>query len=193
MPPSVGQVRPENRKKERLRSRYRPARVRILFVGESPPASGRFFYQADSGLYRAIRDTFRAALPALPEEGFLDSFRNLGCYLVDLCGDPVDRLSPERRKQACREGEFRLTRMLKELRPEVVIVVIRSITKNVRRAQESANWTGLHIELPYPGRWKTHRIAFKHGLKPVLRRELFNHMRSSKTAAALRKLEMRNA
>ena len=31
--------------RERLRRRYRPARVRILFVGEAPPASGRFFYQ----------------------------------------------------------------------------------------------------------------------------------------------------
>jgi hypothetical protein len=39
--------------REHLRKHYRPDRVRILFVGESPPASGRFFYQADSGLYRA--------------------------------------------------------------------------------------------------------------------------------------------
>jgi hypothetical protein len=44
--------------RERLRRRYRPDGVRILFVGEAPPASGRFFYQADSGLYRAVRDTF---------------------------------------------------------------------------------------------------------------------------------------
>ena len=188
MPQNIGLVGRTGREKERLRSRYRPAHVRILFVGEAPPASGRFFYQADSGLYRAIRDTFRDALPGLPEDGFLDLFRNLGCYLVDLCGDPVDRLSAERRKRACREGEFRLTRTLEELRPEVVIVVIRSITGNVRRAQEKANWTGLHIELPYPGRWKTHRIAFKHGLKAVLRRELSNNKRS-----ALRKLETRNA
>jgi hypothetical protein len=158
--------------KERLRRSYRPVRVRILFVGESPPASGRFFYQADSGLYRAIRDTFQAALPALPEDDFLHSFQNLGCYLVDLCGKPVDRLNSEKRKQACRDGEVRLARTLEELRPKTVITVIRSISANVRRAQASANWKGLHVELPYPGRWKEHRIAFENSLKPILRKEL---------------------
>ena len=37
--------------REHLRRRYRPAHVDLLFIGEAPPASGRFFYQADSGLY----------------------------------------------------------------------------------------------------------------------------------------------
>ena len=70
--------------RERLRKRYRPERVQILFVGESPPASGRFFYQADSGLYRAVKETFLTAIAPLAKNDFLDSFRSLGCYLVDL-------------------------------------------------------------------------------------------------------------
>jgi hypothetical protein len=65
----------------------------MLFVGESPPASGRLFYHADSGLYRAIRQTFLSALPDLKDADFLESFRQLDCYLVDLCGSPVDRLT----------------------------------------------------------------------------------------------------
>ena len=48
--------------REGLRNRYCPDSVRILFVGKSPPASGRFFYQADSGLYRAVREAFVAAI-----------------------------------------------------------------------------------------------------------------------------------
>jgi hypothetical protein len=158
--------------KERLRRRYRPAHVRMLFVGESPPASGRFFYQADSGLYRAIRNAFRTAFPDLPEDNFLHSFQNLGCYLVDLCGKPVDRLSSEKRKKACGDGEARLARTLKELQPKVVISVVRSISANIKRAQAGANWKGLLAELPYPGRWKKHRLAFEDALKPVLRKEL---------------------
>jgi hypothetical protein len=165
--------------KEGLRRSYRPAHVRILFVGESPPASGRFFYQADSGLYRALRNTFLAAFPALPEDGFLHSFQKLGCYLVDLCGKPVDRLNSKKRKQACRDGEARLARTLKALQPKIIITVVRSISANVRRAQASANWKGLHVELPYPGRWKEHRIAFDDELKPVLRKELA-HSKSRK-------------
>jgi hypothetical protein len=64
----------------------------MLFVGESP-ASGRFFYRADSGLYRAIRQTFLSAFPDLKDADFLESFRQLDYYLVDLCGSPVDRLT----------------------------------------------------------------------------------------------------
>jgi len=55
--------------KERLRQR--PRRVGVLFVGEAPPDSGRFFYQADSGLYRAIREAFIEAFPVLRERSFL--------------------------------------------------------------------------------------------------------------------------
>jgi hypothetical protein len=71
------------RERELLRQRYRPNQVRILFIGEAPPVSGRFFYQADSGLYRAFRETFVAAFPSLQPPEFLAEFRALGCYLVD--------------------------------------------------------------------------------------------------------------
>ncbi len=42
--------------RERLRRRYFPNPVRILFVGESPPVSGRFFYQADKHCSRKRRN-----------------------------------------------------------------------------------------------------------------------------------------
>jgi hypothetical protein len=154
---------------KRLRQNFRPKKVRILFVGESPPASGRFFYRADSGLYRAIREAFVKAFPNLREADFLKSFRNLGCYLVDLCAPPVDRLSPNARRKACRAGEPRLTKSIHSFRPEIVIVVVRSIARNVQRSESEANWSGRHFELPYPGRWIRHRAAFINRLVPILR------------------------
>jgi len=157
---------------ERLRRLYLPPRVRILFVGEAPPASGRFFYQADSGLYRAVRDAFLAAGRATPEANFLGTFCALGCYLVDLCGKPVDRLTQTARVKACRAGEPRLSKVLRQLRPALVVVVVRSIANNVQRSEKHANWSGRNIELPYPGRWNRHRAAFLAGLIPVLRRLL---------------------
>ena len=158
--------------RERLRERYRPAQVRVLFVGEAPPASGKFFYRADSGLYRAIRDTFVTALPPLKDASFLESFYALGCYLVDLCGIPVDRLTRDQRRRACVQGEVRLSQTLKQLRPKIVVVVVRSIAANVIRSLERANWRGTLLELPYPGRWQHHRVAFKEALTPVLLEEL---------------------
>jgi len=158
--------------RERLRNRYRPDRVQILFVGESPPASGRFFYQANSGLYRALRETFLIAVPPLRKTDFLNSFHFLGCYLVDLCSEPVDRMTPQDRRDAWLGGEARLARTLRDLRPQVIVTLVRSIRANVRRAQEQAGWSGPHLELPYPGRWRSHRARFRRELVPLLRKTL---------------------
>lgn len=155
--------------RERLRRTFRPKNVRILFVGESPPASGRFFYHADSGLYRAIREAFVKSFPNLRQADFLKSFRNLGCYLVDLCERPVDRLPPKMRRKLCRASELHLTKSIRSLRPEIIIVVIRSIARNVQRSERQSNWSGRHVELPYPGRWIRHRTAFIRQLVPILR------------------------
>jgi hypothetical protein len=158
--------------RERLRQGYRPRRVRILFVGEAPPASGRFFYHADSGLYRAVRDAFFAAFPVMRRTQFLDSFRSLGCYLVDLCGAPVDRMNLRPRQRICLAGEARLSRRIRELRPKTIVTVVRSIGINVRRAEQRADWSGPHFELPYPGRWHHYRREFRRKLVPVLRANL---------------------
>jgi hypothetical protein len=157
--------------RERLRRRYRPVRVRLLFVGESPPASGLFFYQADSGLYRAVRRTFITTFPELENVDFLDAFRALDCYLVDLCGLPVDRMDRKERGETCNAGVIRLSRMIRQMRPKIIVTLVRSIVENVRRAESLAGWRGERVELPYPGRWKKHRLEFAAALTPVLQQE----------------------
>jgi hypothetical protein len=158
--------------RERLRKHYRPDRVRILFVGESPPASGRFFYQADSGLYHAVKETFLRAFPSLGNAEFLDSFCSLGCYLVDLCGEPVDNMTEDARRRAWRRGETRLAQKIRTLRPQTIVTVVRSIRTNVGRARERAGGSGNHVVLPYPGRWHRHRTKFRRLLVPFLRQTL---------------------
>jgi len=160
--------------RERLRKLYRPDRVRILFVGESPPASGRFFYRADSGLYHAVRETFVRAFPSLRNTEFLDSFCSLGCYLIDLCGEPVDDMTPHARRQACGRGEKRLVQKIRAIQPQTIVSVVRSIGANVRHAQERAKWSGRYLELPYPGRWHRLRKEFRRLLVPFLRETLAN-------------------
>ncbi len=69
---------------EELRRKYCPEQIRLLFVGESPPESGRFFYRRDSGLYQVVRDVFAAVAPSVNDENFLKNFQASGCYWVDL-------------------------------------------------------------------------------------------------------------
>jgi hypothetical protein len=62
---------------EALRLRYKPARVRWLLIGESPPANGTFFYKADSNLSRYTQQAFSTALEREFADGkeFLDFFK----------------------------------------------------------------------------------------------------------------------
>jgi hypothetical protein len=157
------------RQRETLRRRFLPSRLRMLFIGESAPASGRFFYRADSGLYRAMRDAFRAVDPGIGEDNFLSAFKEAGCYLIDLCADPVDQLPADLRRAVCLASEPRLTRAIRRLRPGKVATVVRSIEDNVARSLSRAQWQGEVIRLPYPGRWARHRELFMERLVSELR------------------------
>lgn len=157
------------RQRERLRRRYRPERVRLLFIGESPPASGRFFYRGDSGLYRAMREAFKAADPSISDAAFLKAFQALGCYLVDLCPEAVDHLDAQSRRAACRSGEESLSKAIDRLRPLMIATVVRSIERNVLSAVSAANWTGTMIRLPYPGRWFRNKVTFLDKVTPIIR------------------------
>jgi hypothetical protein len=154
--------------RERLRRQYLPAHVRLLFIGESPPASRRFFYQADSGLYRAMLDAFRAVYPSITSANFLALFQQMGCYLIDTSLNPVDRLDPPSRRTACRAGEPLLCRTIGKLQPEIIVTIVRSIRGNVQRAVSCAGWSGPMVDLPYPGRWLRHRETFLAELVPLL-------------------------
>ena len=152
-----------------LRALYRPAQLRVLFIGEAPPASGKFFYRGDSGLYRAFRAAFQLIDPSIADADFLRVFQASGCYLVDLCGRPVDQLPPASRRTVCIQGEVALCRSLKTLQPETIVAVLHSIRANVDRVITCAGWHGRRLDLPYPGRWKQYREVFIAQLTPLLR------------------------
>ena len=154
---------------ERLRRRYRPPHLRLLFIGEAPPASGRFFYRGDSGLYRAMREAFRAMDSSITDENFLAVFQRTGCYLIDMCPHPVDRLDQQSRRAACLASVPSLSRRLRRLQPQRIVTLVRSIRHNVESATQRAGWRGPLLDLPYPGRWIRHREIFLDALVPQLR------------------------
>lgn len=155
--------------REALRESFRPKPIRFLFVGEAPPASGRFFYSGNSGLYRAMRQAFKAVDSRINDENFLHLFQASGCYLTDLFPNPVDKLDAEQRRRARIAGERLLSRKLVELQPEKIASVLRAIAPHVENASLRANWRGEILQLPYPGRWSHHRAEFLKILEPSLR------------------------
>jgi hypothetical protein len=148
--PTMPKSSAERSRRERLRRTFRPARLRLLFIGESPPASGRFFYRRDSGLYRAMRDAFHAVDPSINDETFLAVFQISGCYLIDLCPEPVDHLDSKSRRATCRTSEDSLSKMIAQLQPAMIATLLRSIEGNVTQAASHADWHGPLLHLPYP-------------------------------------------
>ncbi len=68
---------------ERLRSSYRPDNVRLLLVGESPPAGGKFFYD-DRSRVPLRTHTIKVFSDALnlsfnSDREFLNWFKKAGC------------------------------------------------------------------------------------------------------------------
>src|SRR6266702_7852017 len=152
---------------EALRRTFLPERVNVLFVGESPPAGGTFFYRANSLLYEATKEAFHAAVPDLVRGGgFLDRFRALGCYLDDLCLVPVNhlkldnRLARTKRFRLREEGEAPLAERMRQYAPKAIVVTAIGIAENVGRAAAGAGFGDLpRPALPFPGR-KPHRDRF---------------------------------
>jgi hypothetical protein len=167
------------RQRERLRRQFRPASVRLLFIGESPPASGRFFYRRDSGLYRAMREAFQEVDPAIADSTFLAAFQEVGCYLFDLCPEPVYRLGAAARRNARQLAERRLSLVIGQLQPAAIATLVRSIEGNALASIAAAHWRGLLLHLPYPGRWKHHRQTFVRELAPIIRPLLLGRTESA--------------
>jgi hypothetical protein len=136
--------------------------MRVMFVGESPPSGGTFFYAANSNLYTATEEAFRAAIPTLDDEDFLGQFRRMGCYLDDLCLEPVNNLDfrDPLRVAARVEGQERLAEHIRVWRPRAIVAVMIAIADNVSRAvREAGQETVPQSVLPFPGR-KAHRDRY---------------------------------
>ncbi len=113
---------------------------------------------------------FQIAESEVDDESFLARFQARGCYLTDLCREPVDHLDPTARRAMRKAGEAFLTRELKRLQPGTIAPVLRSIVSNVENAAGQAHWQGEMLQFPYPGRWSRHRAAFIEALVPVIQR-----------------------
>ena len=110
---------------EEIRNKYRPEKIKVLLVGESPPAAGTFFYTGDS-LTRYTQVAFQRIFPEvekLSTEGFLKYFRDNGYYLDDLCLEPVNQMGNTEREIARRCGVDPLATRIRRYQPEHIIAI----------------------------------------------------------------------
>jgi hypothetical protein len=142
---------------EELRKSFRPVRITTLFVGESAPASGRFFYGGDSSLFHAMKRAFGS------RETFLEAFKDKGFYLDDLVLTPINKLERHERLTQRQEAIPELAKRLIEYRPKAVVVVMRAILPTVWNAMRMAGISYEPFCVPHPafGNWTRFSNAMK--------------------------------
>lgn len=167
--------------REETRLRHRPPDVRVLFVGESPPANGTFFYMENSNLWRYTREAFQSVYGDVCFTGarFCEFFKSTGCYVEDLCLEPVNHMNDAKRRQVCRAAVGSLAERMSVLAPHVAVCVKMSVASYVRSAMFEA---GLQVVpfhlLPFPS--CGHQREYVEGLAKLMRMLQVNAMMTQK-------------
>jgi len=138
---------------KQLREPYKPEKIGVLLIGESPPKNRREFFYCSSGsrLGYATRRAFEEALQIMFEsyEDFLKFLKSNGFYLEDLFherGKNVYKISLDELRTAIEE----LANRISLYKPRLVIAVLCRICECVKRAVIE---TGINVPvvcLPFP-------------------------------------------
>jgi len=171
----------------RARNKYRPTKVNVLFIAESPPSSGGYFYAEKAiGKDHLFRETMKA-LKLWPvdrpmrkgcdKRPMLKQLRSLGFFLIDTCELPVDKMPPRQRRLSTIQGASTLPNRVKRLGPAGILIVKKTVFKPARHALKIAGFEDRILNkksLPFPSHGNQRRfrrmmrlLVSKNGLPKV--------------------------
>jgi hypothetical protein len=141
---------------EEIRSDFKPALITTLFMGESRPDGGTFFYKADSRLYKAMQECFSFGA------NFLSEFKASGFFLDDLVLYPVNHYETSDRTVHRRRAVSSLAERMTEYRPSAVVALMCAIEPMVREAMIEAGLSKVPLYVtPYPNHGNQMRFKTK--------------------------------
>lgn len=162
------------------RNRYKPLKIAVLFIAESPPSSGGYFYSEKTiGKDHLFRETMKA-LEFWPsgrpmrkgwdKRSMLNEFCSLGFFLIDICEFPVDKLRPRERRISTLRGALTLQGRVEALCPDRILIVKKTVFKPATQALSETGFAGrvLNAEpLPFPshGNQKKYRTMLRRLVK----------------------------
>ena len=149
---------------EAIRKTFRPKRIRTLFVGESAPRSGKFFYRGDSKMRLYMERVVKSVLGE--SDDFLNTFKKCGWYLDDLVLTPVNHLTTSERKAKCRKAQNKLAARIAEYQPEAIVCLLSRIENIVEAAKIESGSTASFYSVPFPG--NGHQKRFHAEMKKII-------------------------
>lgn len=152
---------------EELRKKFKPEKILILMVGESPPTNGTFFYKCNSRLFHETKKVFGEIFNTQWRgcDDLLNFFKKKGFYLVDMCSKPVNQLDNAKRRSLLVKGIPMLKSRIQKWQPKVVIPVIQRIINEVNSAVNGM--AEVYPALPFPA--QGHQPRFRTELAAILR------------------------
>jgi hypothetical protein len=155
------------RRVEQVRNNHRPELIATLFVGESAPAGGRFFYFGNSGMTTFMKKAVENAFG--PHDGdFLRRFQSFCWYLDDLVLIPVNNLKRRERRAACFAAQQSLADRIKRYQPQAIVTLLLGIKDIVEAAAEIADSSAERYAVPFPG--MSHHLRFLEAMARIIKR-----------------------
>jgi hypothetical protein len=147
---------------EKLRLSYRPQQIATLFVGESPPHNGTFFYKGDSRLFRELKKVFGDSV------GFLSEFKAKGLFLDDLVLYPINHMEKAERKAHRWKGVPSVAQRMKSYQPSTVVALMCAIKPMVVEAMRRAGLSRIPLYvMPFPA--QGNQVRFRTKMAEVVR------------------------
>jgi hypothetical protein len=134
---------------ETIRKRFRPQRITTLFVGESAPHSGDFFYCCNTAMWSHMKRAVELAFGK--SDDFLKSFQAYGWYLDDLVLEPVNHLPKPQRIAKCLDAKKSLANRIAVYQPEAIVSLLKSIESFVNAAAIMAGSSASRYGVSFPG------------------------------------------
>jgi hypothetical protein len=149
-----------------LRERFTPSPVKLFIVGESPPQSGKYFYDVEP-LYLELLRAFDIPPGPTKREG-LKAFQARGLLLLDATYEPVDGMKLRERNAIIRRDFEQLVARLDRTVPVVLIKVNICAVLESLLVDRNFNVLDCGARIPFPGYGNQPRFRRAPKLRPPL-------------------------
>ncbi|MDH3890184.1 MAG: hypothetical protein OEV49_03800 [candidate division Zixibacteria bacterium] len=159
----------------KLRAVYTPRRPKLVIIAESPPASGKYFYdltgRVTEPLLRAVMRDILGISPDSKEEG-LTKFARAGFLLVDATYTPVNKsFAPKERNAKILKDYPLLVKDLKRLLPKRntrILLIKANICRllDTRLQADGFNVINRGVVVPFPAYGQ--QVRFREAVKALL-------------------------
>ena len=163
-----------------LRVKYQPATIKLIFILESPPTSGNFFYEPSGKVTEPLFSAMMKIIghKASSKEDGLAAFASKGFFLVDATYRPVNQIKNQKKRNQAILSDLPdlildVKGIIESQQDEISIVLVKA---NIcRLLEERLMAMGMNVinhntVIPFPSHG--HQKRFHENMREVLMREM---------------------